>query len=78
MGKVLVRQIVTTVDTVEGTETWVEDGPTVEGMVAGGYWEVVTPVASVAAGRRRKGDGGGVDQAEQGGDDGGAEPSGVA
>jgi len=38
---VRVRQVVTTVDAAAGTEMWTLDGPAVDGMVAGGYWEVV-------------------------------------
>ncbi len=38
---VKVRQEVETVETPAGTEVWVPDGPTVAGMVAGGYWSVI-------------------------------------
>lgn len=47
--RVLVRQAVSTVDAKAGTEVWLDDSAHVRGMVAGGYWEVVDRVASVAA-----------------------------
>lgn len=42
--RVLVRQAVTTVDADRGTEVWLDDGPHVAGMVAGGYWEILERV----------------------------------
>jgi len=47
--RVLVRQVVTTVEAKAGTEVWLDDSERVRGMVAGGYWEVVERAASVAA-----------------------------
>lgn len=42
MGKVLIQVEVTLTDQVAGTQVWVDDSPRVAGMVAGGYWRVVT------------------------------------
>lgn len=58
--RVLVRQVLTTVDAEAGTEVWLDDGEYVRGMVAGGFWEVAERVASVAVPeepkKRRSGD----------------------
>jgi hypothetical protein len=62
--RVLVEQMVTTVDTVAGTRQWLDDGPTVEGMVAGGFWQVIDRIP----GDKRKTKG---PRSEEG-DDGGA------
>lgn len=71
--RVLVRQVVTTVDADAGTTVWLEDGPGVAGMVAGGYWEVIerrpVKVKVVKDGK---------DQAGSEGGSGGGEPAGSA
>lgn len=73
-GRVLVRQEVTTVEADEGTEVWVEDGPYVAGMVAGGYWSVVqraeTPGArNVRSSRRAAAPAGGGEEVDEDGVD---------
>lgn len=66
--QVLVRQDVETVETEAGTEVWVQDGPTVAGMVAGGYWSVIDRRSDTRKGRKVEpfgevADDGGSDQA---------------
>lgn len=65
---VKVRQEVETVETPAGTEVWVPDGPTVAGMVAGGYWSVIDRRPDTRKGRKVEpfgevADDGGQDQA---------------
>jgi hypothetical protein len=73
--RVLVRQVVTTVEADAGTEVWLEDGPGVEGMVAGGYWEVIER-RSVKVKAKVVRDG--QDQAGPDGSTSGSEPAGGA
>lgn len=69
---VKVRQVVTTVDADSGTEMWTLDGPAVDGMVDGGYWEVVErkPAVDVVPASRKS-----RKTEPEVADDGGADPA---
>ena len=73
---VKVRQVVTTVETNAGVETWVVDGPSVAGMVAGGYWEIVERAPDTAPEHPRRSRKAPVEApAEVVSEDGGEDPS---